>query len=142
MPTHRLIRHSSTRRVTLNPKPGFVVKTTLLASGMYTTKLGQPPLSPSDEKTSSTPTTVAVYKGYKIFLNVCWDPNVPAPPERTEDQIRRAMLGADPDGGGYYVPVVVSDGRPVNDKGKSQSLAFFSVHVVISPVSWKAVSCL
>ncbi len=62
-------------------------------------------------------TSITVNKGFKIFLNICWDVNVPPPPERTDGEIRRAMIGADLDDGLYYVPVVVSDGRPVTDKG-------------------------
>jgi len=87
--------------------------------GSYTTQLG-----PDSTPSKNSPTTISVHKGYKIFLNVCWDGNVPPPPERTEDQIRKAMMGADFDQGLYFVPVVVSDGRRVSDKAGKPSIVF------------------
>ncbi|KAG9007412.1 hypothetical protein FRB94_001284 [Tulasnella sp. JGI-2019a] len=122
-----------TKRVTLNPKAGFVVKTTSVEDGIYKTLLGPTNSPPSDsviEPSSSNTTVVKVTKGYKIFLNLCYDHAVPPPPERTEDQIRKAMLGADLDGlngpgqHAYFVPVIVSDGRPVTDKAGKPSLVF------------------
>lgn len=98
------------------------MKTTSTADGTYKTRLGQP--TPGISNTLE-PAVIRVTKGYKIFLNICYDPVVPPPPDRSEDQIRRAMLGADSDdrepsasnSNLYYVPVIVSDGKPVTDKG-------------------------
>lgn len=52
--------------------------------------------------------------GFKIFLNIAFDAGVPPPPSSSENDIRKAMSG---DEGAYFVPVVVSDGREVTDKG-------------------------
>ncbi|KIO32120.1 hypothetical protein M407DRAFT_18931 [Tulasnella calospora MUT 4182] len=117
---------NSTRRVKLTPKPGFVIKTTSTLNGTYTTSLGTPALSsPSSPSAPQTvPETIAVHKGYKIFLNICWDPQVPPPPERNEDEIRKAMMGADMDDGMYFIPVIVSDGKTTMDKAGKPSLVF------------------
>lgn len=56
------------------------------------------------------------YSGCKLFVNVGWDPNVPLPPDATEETIQDAMLGR---GESYYVPVIISDIRDDFDKGKS-----------------------
>ncbi|KAG8858960.1 hypothetical protein FRB96_004780 [Tulasnella sp. 330] len=124
----------TTKRITLTPRAGFVIKTTSVQDGAYKTLLGppSPPTASSSIEPSSLSTTVVkVTKGYKIFLNLCYDHAVPPPPERTEDQIRKAMLGADLESlngpGGqdpYFVPVIVSDGRPVTDKAGKPSLVF------------------
>jgi len=60
--------------------------------------------------------------GHKVFVNIAWDPNVPAPPPGSEEVIQRAMEGEDVDElrvnpDGWYVPVIVSEGRPDKDKG-------------------------
>lgn len=117
---------NSTRRVTLTPKPGFVIKTTSTLNGTYTTPLGTPSISsPTSSSTPQPlPETIAVHKGFKIFLNICWEPQVPPPPERNEDEIRKAMTGADLDEGLYFIPVVVSDGRTATDKAGKPSLVF------------------
>ncbi|KAG8896923.1 hypothetical protein FRC01_011560, partial [Tulasnella sp. 417] len=109
---------NSTQRVTLTPKPGFVIKTTSTLNGTYITSLGNPAISSSTSGpvSQTVPETIAVHKGYKIFLNICWDPQVPPPPERNEDEIRKAMMGADLDDGMYFIPVVVGDGKTTVDK--------------------------
>ncbi|KAG8908219.1 hypothetical protein FRB99_008284 [Tulasnella sp. 403] len=113
-----------TRRVTLTPKAGFVVKTTNTIPGTYTTRSAATDQPDSTLNPKNGDGTIAVPKGYKIFLNVCWDAHVPPPPERTEAEIRKAMMGADIEDGVYFVPVVVSDGRPVTDKAGKASLVF------------------
>jgi hypothetical protein len=82
----------STTRVTLTPKAGFVVKSTL--------------------KSKDAPV--------KVFINVCWDSNVPPPPEAEEKAVRAAMLGQDDETEqqqAYFIPVIVSDPRNDADKG-------------------------
>ncbi|KAJ6596766.1 PIH1 family [Mycena sp. CBHHK59/15] len=70
--------------------------------------------------------------GRKIFINIAWDPNVPAPPEGNEDAIQRAMLGEDdsdqlnPDA--WFVPVVVSDAKQDMDKAGNPSLVFDCIY--------------
>ncbi|KAH7924449.1 hypothetical protein BV22DRAFT_1066784 [Leucogyrophana mollusca] len=96
--------------VTLNPVPGFCVKSKAL-----------------QQTDSSAPTQISISKGIKIFLNIAWDANVPPPPPGSEDAIHKAMLGDDPDESnpdGWFVPVVVSDGRPDTDKAGQPSVVF------------------
>ncbi|KIY53710.1 hypothetical protein FISHEDRAFT_26859, partial [Fistulina hepatica ATCC 64428] len=62
----------------------------------------------------------------KVFLNIAWDKQIPAPPTASEDVIRRAMTGqagssSDDD---WYVPVVVSEGRKDTDKAGKPALVF------------------
>ena len=87
--------------VHLKPTPGFTVKSTTLNS-------------------STRFNGISIPKGLKIFVNIAWDPNVPPPPEGSEDVIQKAMLGEDLDDlnpEGWYVPTIVSDGRQDTDKG-------------------------
>jgi hypothetical protein len=122
---------TSTQRVTLTPKAGFVVKTTNDVAGIYTI-----PSRDSTPTSTSSPASnqkqIVVPRSFKIFLNICWDQNVPAPPQRSEEDIRRAMMGEDLEtsvtgnSGPYFVPVVVSDGRPATDKGQYLSSFFFT----------------
>ncbi|KAG9015633.1 hypothetical protein FRB90_004671 [Tulasnella sp. 427] len=93
---------------------------------MYTTSLGTPAISSPGSSSTVEPVTetVAVHKGYKIFLNICWDPQVPPPPERDDDEIRKAMMGADLDSGIYFIPVIISDGKMTTDKAGKPSLVF------------------
>jgi hypothetical protein len=88
--------------VALAPSPGLCVKTSSLQPGVY----------------SAGTDTVPVSIGLKVFVNICWDKNIPAPPVGSEDAIERAMQGEDVgDQSLWFVPIVVSDGRPVTDKG-------------------------
>ncbi|KAG8964458.1 hypothetical protein FRC03_001774 [Tulasnella sp. 419] len=120
----------STHRVTLQPQPGFCVKTTSLESGTYTVISRPDPIDASSNSKldkSATQVVTTVPKGHKIFVNVAWDNNVPPPPQKSEEDIRKAMMGADLDtssAGAYFVPVIVSDGRVVNDKAGKPSLVF------------------
>lgn len=57
----------------------------------------------------------------KVFVNICYDKNVPPPPPADEATIKRAMnihQDDDDDDGNYYVPVVVSQPRQDRDKGR------------------------
>ena len=48
-------------------------------------------------------------------MNIAYDDGVPPPPKSSEGDIRKAMMGEDVNA--YFVPVIVSDGREVTDKG-------------------------
>lgn len=102
------------KRITLTPSAGFVVKTTNQEPGIYTpAALSEKQPSPNslEPVLRSTPVT----HGFKIFINVAFDRGVPPPPRSFEGDIRKSMAG---DENAYFVPVVVSDGREVTDKGK------------------------
>lgn len=108
----------ATVAVTLSPKAGFCVKTTTLQATVYRPKGSDSKPKPNSLEPKNGPITVA--KGSKVFINIAWDANVPPPPEGSEEAIQRAMQGEDidelnPDG--WYVPVVVSEGRQDTDKG-------------------------
>ena len=113
-------------RIQLAPKAGFCIKTTTLAPAV----LPAPPASlPKPTSDSAPPNArleppagpIPVPQGRKVFVNIAWDPNVPPPPEGTEEDVRRAMEGTDyvakSEEGGWYVPVIVSNAREDVDKG-------------------------
>lgn len=81
--------------VDLTPTPGFCVKSSVL----------NPEPSP-------------VPAGRKVFINICYDRNVPPPPPADDQTITQA-LSAHQRGteDSYYVPVVVSQPREDKDKG-------------------------
>ena len=115
-----LDQHMS-KRTTLSPSAGFVVKTTTQKPGIYT------PTASTDKQLSPTllePTkySTSISYGFKIFINIAFDRGVPPPPRSSESDIRKAMAG---DEDAYFIPVVVSDGREVTDKGKP-SVSFSS----------------
>ena len=63
---------------------------------------------------------IPIAQGFKVFVNIAWDEQVPAPPEGNEEVIQRAMKGEEidePNVDAWYVPVVVSEGRLDTDKG-------------------------
>ncbi|TFK69813.1 hypothetical protein BDN72DRAFT_888209 [Pluteus cervinus] len=102
-------------QVDLKPTAGFCVKSTTLQPAVY-------PPSPS-----SLPSPDHIPPGFKVFVNIAWDPNVPSPPEADEQTIQNAMQGEDPDSPNpeaWYVPVIVSEGRPEKDKAGKPSLVF------------------
>ncbi|KAJ3993743.1 pre-RNA processing PIH1/Nop17-domain-containing protein [Lentinula boryana] len=69
--------------------------------------------------------------GFKIFVNVAWDANVPPPPDGNEEAIQRAMNGDELDKGNlddWFVPVIVSEGKFDTDKGGKPSLVFDCVY--------------
>ena len=63
--------------VTLKPLAGFCIKSSTLQSAVY---------SPPPDNSS-----IPVPIGLKIFINIAWDPHVPAPPETSEEAIHRAI---------------------------------------------------
>jgi len=97
-------------RISFSPTPGLCVKSACLQDGIY----NLPETEEGPAQRSPAP------KGLKIFINICYDDNVPPPPEGSEDVIQRAMAGEDTgiEGTpGWFVPVVVSNGREDKDKG-------------------------
>ncbi|KIY69267.1 hypothetical protein CYLTODRAFT_349898 [Cylindrobasidium torrendii FP15055 ss-10] len=98
---------NATGKVTLKPIPGFCIKTSTLQDG------------------KNTP------KGIKVFVNIAWESQVPAPPDASDEVIQRAMAGQDDEKmseGGYYVPVVVSEARSDLDKKGNSSLVFDCIY--------------
>lgn len=135
-----------TAKVTLSPTPGFVVKTSAESSSVYVLSSPTPPVTQQNtptllEPSNPAPNTLQISKGIKVFINIAWDVNVPAPPpDASESAIRKAMMGEDVyegDGkegtvlgeGEYYVPVVVTEPRADMDKGAfhpSYSFVYFT----------------
>ncbi|KNE65285.1 hypothetical protein AMAG_10927 [Allomyces macrogynus ATCC 38327] len=68
-------------------------------------------------KTSLTKSTATYPSGFKLFINLCHSPYVPAPPVATEDEIRAAITGAD--GAAWKVPMSLT--RPRDDADKLHS---------------------
>ncbi|KAG6812693.1 hypothetical protein H0H92_001322 [Tricholoma furcatifolium] len=102
--------------IALKPVAGFCIKSSTNQPALYTPDDGQP---------------VTIPVGFKVFVNIAWDPNVPAPPPGSEEMIHRAMQGQDVDElnpDGWYVPVVVSNGRQDKDKAGKPSLVFDCVY--------------
>ncbi|KAF7759956.1 hypothetical protein Agabi119p4_11651 [Agaricus bisporus var. burnettii] len=67
----------------------------------------------------------------KVFVNICYDKNVPPPPPADEATIKRAMnihQDDDDDDGNYYVPVVVSQPRQDRDKAGNLALVIDCVY--------------
>lgn len=119
--------------VELKPTPGFVVKSsTTIPYLLPAPAQPQPPRNPNLLEPAE-PAALPVPAGLKVFINIAWDAHVPPPPTGSEEVIQRAMLGEDEDeysqaeGGGYYVPVVVSDGRTDTDKKGARALVFDAV---------------
>ncbi|KAF5326063.1 hypothetical protein D9611_000877 [Ephemerocybe angulata] len=129
--------------VTLTPTAGFCVKSTTLEHGLL------PPPAPTPSPNASTspkpigtspggllepaPQPIPVAKGMKVFVNICYDKNVPPPPDAPEEVIQRAMKGTDETDDKdaedeWYVPVVVSEPRTDKDKAGKMSLVVDCVY--------------
>ena len=117
-----------TIRVKLSPTPGYCVKSTALQNAVC--KVSSKPiiepesLNPIIIGGPAASGTLNISKGAKVFVNIAWDSNVPPPPEGNEEMIQRAMRGEEEiddesliEGGGWFVPVIVSEPREVLDKG-------------------------
>lgn len=106
----------TSKRITLKPSAGFVVKTTNEQPGIYTPTVLPQPSVPAKSKNSLEPAlqSTIVTKGFKIFINIAYEHGVPPPPRSSENEIRKAMSG---DANTFFVPVVISDGREATDKG-------------------------
>ncbi|KAI0632906.1 pre-RNA processing PIH1/Nop17-domain-containing protein [Trametes polyzona] len=112
----------ATTRISLAPTPGFCIKSTSLNS--VSIRLSQPPNADAQPAPKSIPVPVDL----KVFVNIAWDKHVPAPPERSEAAIERAIAGdvaVDPtDPEDWYVPVIVPEPRPDKDKAGRPSVVF------------------
>ena len=102
------------KRIVLSPSPGFVVKTTNQEPGIYSPTV-PPDKQPSPTLLEPAQRSIPVPHGFKIFINIAFDRDVPPPPQSSESDIRKAMAGDDKT---HFVPIVVSDGHEVTDKGK------------------------
>ncbi|KXN83983.1 PIH1 domain-containing protein 1 [Leucoagaricus sp. SymC.cos] len=85
--------------IDLTPTPGFCIKSTVV-----------------------NPATL------KVFINICYDKNVPPPPPADEEIIKRAMTAQDDNEDLYHVPVVVSHPREDKDKAGNPSLVIDCVY--------------
>ncbi|KZP30167.1 hypothetical protein FIBSPDRAFT_1038509 [Athelia psychrophila] len=113
--------------VELKPTLGFVVKSsTTTPSVLRRSSASEPRTSNLLEPVDPPPTGLPLPTGPKVFINIAWDTHVPPPPPGPEDIIQRAMLGMDedeydaaqPEEGGYYLPVLVVVSAPCDDTDK------------------------
>ncbi|KAH9846583.1 pre-RNA processing PIH1/Nop17-domain-containing protein [Lenzites betulinus] len=108
-----------TTRISLAPTPGFCIKSTTL----NTSSIAVP--SPAAD---GARTVLPIPAGLKVFVNVAWDKNVPAPPERSEAAIERAIAAdvaldaADPED--WYVPLIAPEPRIDKDKAGKPAAVF------------------
>jgi hypothetical protein len=111
--------------VLVAPKPGFCIKSFTLSSGILPPPSSNP--HPKQSLLEPVPLPTHVPPNRKVFVNIAWDPNVPPPPEGSEEAIHNAMQGQDMDEDnpeGWYVPVIVSNAREDKDKGTSFHFLF------------------
>lgn len=99
--------------IDLAPTPGFCIKSTVVNP----TTLYPPRDSLVSERLLEPTAPISVPAGRKIFVNICFDQNVPPPPPADEETIKRAMNPHEHNEEVYYVPVVVSQPREDKDKG-------------------------
>jgi len=127
----------SSVRIQLAPKAGFCIKSASLAPGILpqAQKVDKNVLEP-------VPTAIPIPTHTKIFVNIAWDPQVPPPPEGSEDAIREAMQGEDvgeENEQGWYVPVIVSPGREDRDKCASTVFPPCSNNITLLPAGNTAI---
>lgn len=128
-------------QVSLSPTPGFCIKSTTLEPGILPpthersqANIDSPSSSSPGGLLEPKPQPTPVPKGMKVFVNICYDKNVPPPPEGSEDAIQKAIKGSTPlegedgDEEEWYVPVVVSEPRLDNDKAGKLSLVVDCVY--------------
>ncbi|KAF7320799.1 Rho GTPase activating protein 22 [Mycena chlorophos] len=60
----------------------------------------------------------------KVFVNICYDDALPPPPDENTDAIQRALRGEQTSQDAWFIPVVVSEGRPDTDKAGKKCLVF------------------
>ncbi|KAF9040151.1 pre-RNA processing PIH1/Nop17-domain-containing protein [Panaeolus papilionaceus] len=124
-------------RIELSPKPGFCIKSSTLTPGLLLPDSEQK--NKKDQNTNvlePAPQPTPIPQGMKVFVNIAWDPKVPPPPEGSEEAIQRAMKGEDGEWDqtttgqlkGWYVPVIVSNGKIDADKTGKPSLVFDCVY--------------
>ena len=99
---HLQLAMDPTLEITLNPRPGFCVKSAALEPGVYNGKIPVP-------------------AGLKTFVNVAYDDDAPPPAPGALETAQAAMLSQGPlpsdDDVAPFLPVLVSEGRSVTDKG-------------------------
>lgn len=117
----RPITSPTSRCILITPTPGFVIKTTTTAPGFYT------PAPAPETSSPPAPAPTRVPPLLKTFINVTFDPAIPAPPATRlepaaeEQLLARTMQGAltgEGDDEVYFVPVVVNEGAEDKDKGR------------------------
>ncbi|KAI0315106.1 pre-RNA processing PIH1/Nop17-domain-containing protein [Amylostereum chailletii] len=116
--------------VALSPTPGFCLKSSSLQPGLFTASAAQAEPAERRDPSEQSLKRIPIPIGFKVFVNVCWDKNVPPPPPGSEHAIQRAMQGQDVDDtnrDGWFVPVIVSSGHQVSDKAGNPALVFDSV---------------
>ncbi|KAJ3500356.1 hypothetical protein NLJ89_g9834 [Agrocybe chaxingu] len=114
-------------RIELAPKAGFCVKSSALTPGV----LPAPPVPKTSPNLLEPNAPITVPKGLKVFVNIAWDSKVPPPPEGSEEEILRAMQGeevGETNPSGWYVPVIVSNGREDKDKAGNPSIVFDCIY--------------
>ncbi|KAG2143426.1 pre-RNA processing PIH1/Nop17-domain-containing protein [Suillus bovinus] len=117
---------SSSINLTLNPVPGFCVKSNALQPAVVHRIATSLPLNaPSDAPGALSNAPITIPKGLKVFVNITWDTNVPPPPTGSEDIIQKIIHGQDYDESNpdaSFVPAVVSDLRHDKDKAGKPAL--------------------
>ncbi|KAJ1557339.1 PIH1 domain-containing protein 1, partial [Nowakowskiella sp. JEL0078] len=91
---------SASHTTEISPNPGFVIKTHTLAK--------------SEE--------ASVEKDMKVFINMVYSENVPAPPLASDEEIRKALEAQD--AGAYKVPLSLAEKRIDTDKAGNKCLVF------------------
>ncbi|KAG1801014.1 pre-RNA processing PIH1/Nop17-domain-containing protein [Suillus plorans] len=118
---------SSSISLTLNPVPGFCVKSSALQQAVV------PRTATSLLASAPSDTPGAIPKGLKVFVNIAWDTNVPPPPPGSEDTIQKVIRGQhynESNSDGWFIPVLVSDPRDDKDKAGKPALV---VDCVLNP---------
>ncbi|KAI5990452.1 pre-RNA processing PIH1/Nop17-domain-containing protein [Pisolithus albus] len=116
--------------VTLNPVPGFCVKTRATNDTVVHTSIADGVDVSRGTRVNRASQLIPVTKDLKIFVNIAWDSNVPPPPQGSEEAVQRAMRGlhideSSPDS--WFVPLVVSDARRDSDKAGKPAIVFDAV---------------
>lgn len=115
--------------IDLAPTPGFCIKSTVVNPATLF-----PPPNADSPNVLEPPTPIVVPPGRKVFVNICYDKNVPPPPPADEEVIQRAMNAQEHDEQIYYVPVVVSQPREDKDKGRFSVISWpFPPHLHARP---------
>ncbi|KAI6118097.1 hypothetical protein F5141DRAFT_1263659 [Pisolithus sp. B1] len=118
--------------VTLNPVPGFCVKSRATNDTVvHAASIADgADVSRRDTQLNRASHLIPVTKDLKIFVNIAWDSNVPPPPQGSEEAVQRAMRGLHIDESnpnGWFVPLVVSDARRDSDKAGKPAVVFDAV---------------
>ncbi|KAF9451321.1 hypothetical protein P691DRAFT_808071 [Macrolepiota fuliginosa MF-IS2] len=110
--------------IDLVPTPGFCIKSSVVNPATLAPQI--PPASGDSLLEPAVP--IVVPAGRKIFVNICYDQNVPPPPPADEEVIQRAINAQEHDDQTFYVPVVISQPKQELDKVGNPSLVFDCVY--------------